>query len=71
MSDHYGALGIKELKCQIYLKAVTYTNTDETRLWKEQMKYLYKRDQQQGTGSVLTSFEPITIEYQINQMQAV
>ena len=27
--DHFGALDIKVLKCQVYLKAVIYINTKE------------------------------------------
>ena len=30
--DHFGALGIKMLKCQVYLKAVTYMSIEITRL---------------------------------------
>ena len=38
---------VKALKCLVYLKVVTYTNTEEIRLWNEQKKlwnmiYLYK-----------------------------
>ena len=36
--DHFGALGVKVLKCQIYLKGVTYVNTEESRLSNEQEK---------------------------------
>ena len=62
--DHFGALGVKVLKCQIYLKGVTYVNTEETRLSNEQeklwnMKCLYKWKNLQGTGKCITSFGPI------------
>ena len=36
--DHFGALGVKVLKCQIYLKGVTYVNIEESRLSNEQYK---------------------------------
>ena len=38
MQDHFGALGNKVLKGQVYLKAITYVNTEETSLWNEQKK---------------------------------
>ena len=36
MYDHFGAFGIKVIKCKVYLKAVTYTSTDEIRFCSEQ-----------------------------------
>ena len=45
--DDFGPLSNELLKCQIYLKGVTYMNTEESRIFNEQkellnMKYLYK-----------------------------
>ena len=54
---------MKWLKCQINLKAVTYINTNEIRFWKEQMKYLYKRENCRVLVNVLTGFGAIMIIY--------
>ena len=75
MCDHFGALGIKTLICQAYLKGVAYLNTAETKIWNEQkklwnMKYLYKwKKNLQGNDNVLKTFGPII--HEIKLIQAV
>ena len=39
MFDHFKTLDIKVLQCQAYLKAVRSINTDETRVWSEQVSH--------------------------------
>ena len=47
LCDHIEALGIQVLNFQVYLKGVTYIDTEDARVWNEQkkswnMKYLHK-----------------------------
>ena len=76
MYDHFGAFGIKVIKCKVYLKAVTYTSTDEVRFCSEQknlwnMKYFCKRKNLQGAGKCIDKFWTYLNQQLIKPMQAV
>ena len=70
MYDNFGPLGIKVLNCHVYLKAVTYTNTEETRLWNEQKSYetwnIWTNEKTWVLKNVLPSSRPIWIIRQQN-----
>ena len=53
------------------MKVVTYIDTEETRLWNGQKKYLYEWNNCSVLKNALTSFGPIQIIHEIKPIQAV